>query len=104
MLESLHGDGRGYRESSMVPSVVSDYRGGGCTREALLLSTRSDHSLSELLHLARGNPSRSEEHTSELQSLMRFSSAFFCLKKKKHVDISAKKYAVFINFPLAHLH
>src|SRR3546814_5713761 len=28
-------------------------------------------------------PSRSEEHTSELQSLMRISSAVFCLKKKK---------------------
>src|SRR3546814_1375930 len=27
---------------------------------------------------------RSEEHTSELQSLMRNSSAVFCLKKKKH--------------------
>src|SRR3546814_2142197 len=29
-------------------------------------------------------PSRSEEHTSELQSLMRISYAVFCLKKKKH--------------------
>src|SRR3546814_6477814 len=28
--------------------------------------------------------SRSEEHTSELQSLMRISYAGFCLKKKKH--------------------
>src|SRR3546814_10225422 len=28
--------------------------------------------------------SRSEEHTSELQSLMRISYAVFCLKKKKH--------------------
>src|SRR3546814_9132204 len=27
---------------------------------------------------------RSEEHTSELQSLMRLSYAFFCLKKKIH--------------------
>src|SRR3546814_3705517 len=27
---------------------------------------------------------RSEEHTSELQSLMRISYAVFCLKKKKH--------------------
>src|SRR3546814_1968732 len=27
---------------------------------------------------------RSEEHTSELQSLMRISSAVFCLKKKTH--------------------
>src|SRR3546814_4496822 len=34
---------------------------------------------------------RSEEHTSELQSLMRISYAVFCLKKKKHkkpTDIS----------------
>src|SRR3546814_5801638 len=31
---------------------------------------------------------RSEEHTSELQSLMRISYAVFCLKKKKNVHIS----------------
>src|SRR3546814_1261181 len=29
-------------------------------------------------------PARSEEHTSELQSLMRSSYAVFCLKKKKY--------------------
>src|SRR3546814_8581112 len=29
---------------------------------------------------------RSEEHTSELQSLMRISYAVFCLKKKKYID------------------
>src|SRR3546814_4228838 len=33
--------------------------------------------------LARGVVDRSEEHTSELQSLMRISYAVFCLKKKK---------------------
>src|SRR3546814_7691432 len=33
---------------------------------------------------------RSEEHTSELQSLMRISYAVFCLKKKK--KITADKY------------
>src|SRR3546814_1668997 len=32
---------------------------------------------------ATRTPSRSEEHTSELQSLMRISYAVFCLKKKK---------------------
>src|SRR3546814_2701630 len=32
-------------------------------------------------------PSRSEEHTSELQSLMRNSYAVFCLKKKKKKNI-----------------
>src|SRR3546814_1044745 len=31
----------------------------------------------------RGRAARSEEHTSELQSLMRTSYAVFCLKKKK---------------------
>src|SRR3546814_10554245 len=31
-----------------------------------------------------GDPKRSEEHTSELQSLMRISYAVFCLKKKKN--------------------
>src|SRR3546814_1646305 len=30
-------------------------------------------------------PGRSEEHTSELQSLMRISYAVFCLKKKKNI-------------------
>src|SRR3546814_8084611 len=33
--------------------------------------------------LVKGEKFRSEEHTSELQSLMRISSAVFCLKKKK---------------------
>src|SRR3546814_7638224 len=31
---------------------------------------------------------RSEEHTSELQSLMRNSYAVFCLKKKKSTDVN----------------
>src|SRR3546814_5979162 len=33
---------------------------------------------------------RSEEHTSELQSLMRISYAVFCLKKKNETIITAK--------------
>src|SRR3546814_10646239 len=33
---------------------------------------------------------RSEEHTSELQSLMRISYAVFCLKKKKHKKKNTK--------------
>src|SRR3546814_6106556 len=32
-----------------------------------------------------GSPWRSEEHTSELQSLMRISYAVFCLKKKNKI-------------------
>src|SRR3546814_4137818 len=37
----------------------------------------------EFLRRWRSSPVRSEEHTSELQSLMRISYAVFCLKKKK---------------------
>src|SRR3546814_4671118 len=41
---------------------------------------------------------RSEEHTSELQSLMRISYAVFCLKKKKHVSylMTFSPYSKFI--------
>src|SRR3546814_4427779 len=35
---------------------------------------------------------RSEEHTSELQSLMRISYAVFCLKKKKQTDKNTTNY------------
>src|SRR3546814_1589185 len=39
--------------------------------------------LSDLMASGRLPRARSEEHTSELQSLMRISYAVFCLKKKK---------------------
>src|SRR3546814_3248243 len=39
---------------------------------------------------------RSEEHTSELQSLMRISYAVFCLKKKK-TNIGNKKRTIYSN-------
>src|SRR3546814_2726569 len=48
---------------------------------ALLVRTVS---LVDRQPLKRGGWCRSEEHTSELQSLMRISYAVFCLKKKKH--------------------
>src|SRR3546814_6195819 len=38
----------------------------------------------ERLAALHAQAERSEEHTSELQSLMRISYAVFCLKKKKH--------------------
>src|SRR3546814_1552136 len=41
--------------------------------------------------VARHGERRSEEHTSELQSLMRISYAVFCLKKKTKQDIQKKQ-------------
>src|SRR3546814_8868367 len=37
-------------------------------------------------------PARSEEHTSELQSLMRISYAVFCLQKKTHIVHKSYSY------------
>src|SRR3546814_7368339 len=42
-------------------------------------------------------PGRSEEHTSELQSLMRISYAVFCLKKKKNKHHSSSNSHVINN-------
>src|SRR3546814_10599291 len=76
-----------------------------------LLKGRANYLCSYRLERAKGEPrfaareqiaqfqrivawsGRSEEHTSELQSLMRISYAVFCLKKKKtkkhkHIDVN----------------
>src|SRR3546814_7290838 len=42
--------------------------------------------------MVQRNPPRSEEHTSELQSLMRISYAVFCLKKKKTKKETTQQY------------
>src|SRR3546814_5690186 len=52
---------------------------------------------------------RSEEHTSELQSLMRISYAVFCLKKKNHrkqIDRANKQYRTKTTSPqkINHIH
>src|SRR3546814_7860801 len=47
-------------------------------------SDRSRGMFENAANLAEGYYQRSEEHTSELQSLMRISYAVFCLQKKKH--------------------
>src|SRR3546814_8074821 len=52
--------------------------GRGMTRA----SRNTEHSLIVPRYKQRLQASRSEEHTSELQSLMRTSYAVFCLKKK----------------------
>src|SRR3546814_9708482 len=56
----------------------------------LLASACTNLAPKELESPSLGEPmrqSRSEEHTSELQSLMRISYAVFCLKKKKNKHI-----------------
>src|SRR3546814_5223583 len=60
-------------------SVAEAARISGLNRPS---ASRCLHTLVKLGYAREGHSARSEEHTSELQSLMRISYAVFCLKKK----------------------
>src|SRR3546814_2959181 len=49
---------------------------------------------SKVLKIGSIHPRRSEEHTSELQSLMRISYAVFCLKKKNRKKTNRTPYNI----------
>src|SRR3546814_7544298 len=49
------------------------------------LQSRRRRTLPRVPRMVRSDGRRSEEHTSELQSLMRISYAVFCLKKKSNL-------------------
>src|SRR3546814_6628874 len=63
---------------SVYSGMVEEHEGGGESR----LRSTSKVSGSRAIYIPVQR-ARSEEHTSELQSLMRISYAVFCLKKKK---------------------
>src|SRR3546814_5248676 len=66
-------------EDSMAElRVVRDYRAAKTSVWGIHAKNREQNFALNLLL----DPDRSEEHTSELQSLMRISYAVFCLKKK----------------------
>src|SRR3546814_2283940 len=69
------------RSSAAVKALTTEHLNALDRKIAELRSLR--RSLANLVERCRGDD-RSEEHTSELQSLMRISYAVFCLKKKKH--------------------
>src|SRR3546814_10745078 len=90
-----HGDGRGRPSRGDDLAAQCRRRGQG--------GHRGRHQLQERHGAERPSPARrcgrtlverrSEEHTSELQSLMRISYAVFCLKKKN-------KHTCIVNIPI----
>src|SRR3546814_2575601 len=61
------------------PGIAAELQRDQAQQHRLARAGRADHH-----HVADiADMGRSEEHTSELQSLMRISYAVFCLKKKK---------------------
>src|SRR3546814_8092890 len=98
-IEALPGDfAETYLGQSATPQAVANIRQelgldqpaltryfewlGGALTGDFGNSWASGASVTEQIGLRLGNTLRSEEHTSELQSLMRISYAVFCLKKK----------------------
>src|SRR3546814_3708196 len=69
-------DGENSGSPSAQRDILFTHRGSQAAR----LKVWPEPDLEKPWHLKQG---RSEEHTSELQSLMRISYAVFCLKKKR---------------------
>src|SRR3546814_4536096 len=86
MLEGLREQHAGEQQNDAT--LPADDPAGEAPVALLHRQAGLEDALAQVLHLiARLAPAlaaaRSEEHTSELQSLMRISYAVFCLKKKK---------------------
>src|SRR3546814_10436899 len=77
-------DGLYFGVSRALPLIAALERSAICLTIAAAMRSASA-SLRRILETVAPSVSaaRSEEHTSELQSLMRISYAVFCLKKKK---------------------
>src|SRR3546814_2026892 len=71
-----------YYAGKDVEFIVPYAPGGGNDTFARLLQSQYRACMPEAASIQVVNIPRSEEHTSELQSLMRISYAVFCLKKK----------------------
>src|SRR3546814_4160887 len=96
--EVLHHDAAVDGDIDVIAGVVIDpyailanFRG---LLEAAVVHGVPDHlPCVESRHLGAARAlQRSEEHTSELQSLMRISYAVFCLKKKKNTTLKHLQY------------
>src|SRR3546814_7664820 len=77
------------RRTSAAARVVIDGRKLNGNDAARIGHIKLRHTLP--VDPARREVERSEEHTSELQSLMRISYAVFCLKKKKKTNKSIER-------------
>src|SRR3546814_8730275 len=71
-----------HRATAAVPRDSRHERLQPLVRAVRRPSRHEGHRPGRMHFLVRGATSRSEEHTSELQSLMRISYAVFCLYKK----------------------
>src|SRR3546814_8908820 len=71
----------------ILTSAKSVFVAGGDVAKILELRSQGPEAGYAFVQGLKAQLRRSEEHTSELQSLMRTTYAVFCLKKKKQADI-----------------
>src|SRR3546814_2787812 len=83
-VRQLYAEGKATRDELLEAEAASYHGAGTCTFYG---TANSNQMMMELMGLHVPGSARSEEHTSELQSLMRISYAVFCLKKKKSITI-----------------
>src|SRR3546814_6023871 len=81
----LSGEGDPVELAAMMPDATS---GAGAGSYAAAMTALTEIEGKQLAFASEA--ARSEEHTSELQSLMRISYAVFCLKKKNQEKIDNK--------------
>src|SRR3546814_1465431 len=86
---TLFRSGSGARWKSPAPAAgCSARRCGASIATRLLIKQLATKPPPATARKTAKSQNRSEEHTSELQSLMRISYAVFCLKKTKKINIS----------------
>src|SRR3546814_4399025 len=81
---TLFRSGEVEMDAAIMDGATLDIGGVAAIRDVRHPVSVARSLLREIPVLLAGEGARSEEHTSELQSLMRLSYAGFCLKTKKH--------------------
>src|SRR3546814_3470397 len=84
-----------------IPQMAADLEARGVPQNLLVTPVKKPRGTFEVFD--GGRRLRSEEHTSELQSLMRISYAVFCLKKKKMSHIKTNRNTL-ITHHTNHIH
>src|SRR3546814_3623122 len=77
---------------------LTNFRASGGKDDSIRLTPPKRMTLEQAIAYIQDDELRSEEHTSELQSLMRISYAVFCLKKKKHKTTQQHKQINLTNY------
>src|SRR3546814_7297956 len=78
--EAMRGAATTLDGTTLMPASAISSNSAGASMQVKLMASAS----SSATRLTTNSPVRSEEHTSELQSLMRISYAVLCLKKTKN--------------------